>query len=64
MVSATEKSNPYMAELKATAKKISGRGRGILARYRNRYFSKSEELPVHIGQASMLIILATSFDLQ
>lgn len=45
MVSATEKSNPYMAELKATAKKISGRGRGILARYRNRYALNAQGFP-------------------
>lgn len=32
MVSATEKANPYLEELKATAKQIAGRGRGILAR--------------------------------
>lgn len=31
MVSSTEKENPFMDELKATAKKIAGRGRGILA---------------------------------
>jgi fructose-bisphosphate aldolase, class I len=31
MVSRTEKENPFLEELKATAKKISGRGRGILA---------------------------------
>jgi fructose-bisphosphate aldolase class I len=31
MVSRAEKENPYMEELKANAKKIGGRGRGILA---------------------------------
>lgn len=32
MVSSVEKTNKYLDELKATAKKIAGRGRGILAR--------------------------------
>lgn len=31
MLNLAEKNNPYMDELKATAKKIAGRGRGILA---------------------------------
>jgi hypothetical protein len=31
MLNLAEKENPYMDELKATAKKIAGRGRGILA---------------------------------
>ena len=31
MVSEAERKNPYLEELKGTARKISGRGRGILA---------------------------------